>query len=147
LSDEDRLTLVRWIDLGSPIDRTSDGAGEGSPGWFLDEGRPTLTLASPKTGANDRLEQFVLGMHDYYSGLDMETFSVTADFEIDGAAAGANLASRFQQVADGVWQWEPSASPTSLKQGLLTVSVKDRQGNMARIERTFSIGDSSSIKK
>ena len=143
LSDEDRLTLVRWIDLGSPINRTPDGADEASAGWFLDEGRPTLTLASPRPGANaGPLSQIVIGMHDYYSGLDMESFSVTAGFDIDGAAAGKNLASRFQELSDGVWQWKPSTPPTSLKKGNLTVSVKDRQGNLTRIERTFSVDHS-----
>jgi hypothetical protein len=144
LSDEDKLTLVRWIDVGSPIDRIEPGNPQRSgPGWFLDEGRPTLTLASPEPGANAQpLTQIVIGMHDYYSGLDMESFSVTAEFEIDGVAAGENLASRFKKASDGVWQWKPSAPPASLKKGILTVAVKDRQGNIARIERTFSVGDS-----
>jgi hypothetical protein len=142
LSDEDRLTLVRWIDLGSPIERVADSPNDG-PGWFLDEGRPTLTLASPEPGVNaEPLTRIVLGMHDYYSGLDMESFSVTADFEIDGAAVGENLASRFSEVANGVWQWKPSTLPTSPTRGILTVSVRDYAGNVARIERTFSIGDS-----
>jgi hypothetical protein len=143
LSDEDRLTLVRWIDLGSPIDRADAGNPQRSgPGWLLDEGRPTLTLESPKPNAHAQpLTQIVMGMHDYYSGLDMDSFSVTADFEIDGVAAGKNMASHFKQLSDGIWQWKPSAAPTSLNRGVLTVSVKDRQGNMSRIERTFSIGD------
>ena len=143
LSDEDKLTLVRWIDLGSPIDRIDpDGSEQGEPGWFLDEGRPTLTLAFPEPGANAALRQIIVGMHDYSSGLDMESFSVAADFEIDGAAGGENLASRFKQVADGVWQWKPSVPLASLEKGTLTVSVKDRQGNVSRIERTFSVRDS-----
>jgi hypothetical protein len=143
LSDEDRLMLVRWIDLGSPIDRTLGGADERSRGWFLDEGRPTLTLALPESETDaGPLARIVVGMHDYYSGLAMESFSVTADFDIDGAAAGENLAGRFEQVSDGVWQWKPSTPPAALKKGNLTVSVKDRQGNLARIERTLSIGDS-----
>ena len=81
-------------------------------------------------------------MHDYYSGLDMASFSVTADFEIDEAAAGEKLAGRFKQTADGVWQWKLSAPLASLGKGTLTVSVKDRQGNIARVERTFSVRDS-----
>jgi hypothetical protein len=139
LSDEDKLTLVRWIDLGSPIDRNPDDAGSG---WFLDEGRPTLTLLFPESGANTKpLTKIVLGMHDYYSGLDTKSFSVIADFEIDGVTAGENLASRFSQLGDGIWQWKSSTPATSLKSGVLTVSVKDRQGNVSRIERVFSIGE------
>jgi hypothetical protein len=144
LSDEDRLTLVRWIDLGSPIDRQDAGDSKGgAAGWFLDEGRPTLTLASPAPGANaEPLTQIVLGMHDYGSGLDPASLAVTADFELDGVAAGENLAGRFKQSSDGVWQWKPARPLAKLKQGKLTASVKDRQGNIARIERTFSIGAS-----
>jgi hypothetical protein len=137
LSDEDRLTLVRWIDVGSPIDHP----GAARPGWFLDEGRPTLTVSAGPDAEAAPLTQIIVGMHDYYSGLDLESFSVIADFQIDGVAAGENLASRFRRVADGVWQWEPSSPPKSLKRGILTVSVKDHQGNLARIERTFSRGD------
>jgi hypothetical protein len=144
LSDEDKLTLVRWIDVGSPIDRIEAGNPERTgPGWFLDEGRPTLTLAAPAPGASAKpLTEIVVGMHDYYSGLDMESFSVTADFEIDGAKAGENLARRFKQSSDGVWQWKPRTPPAALGNGKLTVSVKDRQGNVARIERTISVDDS-----
>jgi hypothetical protein len=31
-------------------------------------------------------------MHDYYSGLDAKSFSVKADFDIDGFAPGKELA-------------------------------------------------------
>ena len=75
----------------------------------------------------------------YFTGLDPESFSVTADFEIEGVAAGANLAARFQQVSQGVWELKLAQSIGSLEQGKLTVSVKDRQGNTSRIERTFSV--------
>jgi hypothetical protein len=81
-------------------------------------------------------------MYDYYSGLDMESLSVTANIEIDGVTAGENLASRFKEIGDGVWQWKPARPPATLKQGKLIVSVRDRQGNLSRIERIFSVGDS-----
>src|SRR5262249_43146445 len=53
LSAEDRLTLVRWIDLGCPIDLDYDPAhpSERGYGWMLDDTRPTLTLTYPKAGA------------------------------------------------------------------------------------------------
>src|SRR5262249_54757997 len=54
LTDEDWLTLVRWIDLGCPIDLDYDPAKPQVPGygWMLDDQRPTLTLAAPKAGEN-----------------------------------------------------------------------------------------------
>src|SRR5262249_23309988 len=50
LTAEDRLTLVRWIDLGCPIDRDFDPKNPEKPGrgWMLDDQRPTLTLTYPK---------------------------------------------------------------------------------------------------
>ena len=35
-------------------------------------------------------------MHDYDTGLDLESFRVTADFPLDGVPAGQNLAPRFK---------------------------------------------------
>ena len=58
LTDEDRLTLVRWIDLGCPIDLDYDPTNpkQRGYGWMLDDQRPTLTLTSPKAGANPPLD-------------------------------------------------------------------------------------------
>jgi hypothetical protein len=64
---------------------------------------------------------------------------VTADFPIDGLKPGDNLAARFKEKSEGVRELvlEPI---TELKRGRLTVAVKDRQGNVTRIERTISVG-------
>jgi hypothetical protein len=107
---------------------------------MLDDNRPTLTLTYPKPGANEEVSRIVVGMHDYYSGLDKDSFTVVADFEVEGIAAGGNLASKFKEVAPGVRELKLTKPVTSLTAGKLTVSVKDRQGNVTAIERTFSIG-------
>jgi hypothetical protein len=133
LSDEDKLTLARWIDIGCPIDRDPER------GWLLDEGRPTLTLTYPQAGANARLDRILIGMHDYGSGLDLTTFQVTADGALDGVQAGENLAPRFKAVTPGIWELRLTNPPSSLAQTRLQVEVRDRQGNKARIERTFSL--------
>src|SRR5579875_222275 len=81
LSDEDRLTLVRWVDLGCPIDLAFDPSHpehRARGGWMIDEQRPTLTLTYPRTGANPPLTRILVGMHDSYTGLDMRTFRVVA---------------------------------------------------------------------
>ena len=55
LSDEDRLTIVRWIDLGCPIDLDFSPANPQASGfgWMLDDHRPTLTPdISPAAVAN-----------------------------------------------------------------------------------------------
>jgi hypothetical protein len=141
LSDEDRRTILRWIDLGCPIDldydpKTPEKTGYG---WMLDDNRPTLTLTLPQPGVNAEVKRIVIGAHDYGSGLDMTRFEVTADFALDGVAAGENLASKFQTTTQGVWEWTLSKPLKELPRGKLVVSVADQQGNVTRIERSFSI--------
>lgn len=139
LTDEDKLTLVRWIDLGCPIDLTYHPRNPTKTGygWMLDDQRPTLTLASPKAGANPLLERILVGMHDYGTGLDANSFSVVADFAVNGVDAGQNLAAKFTSLGSGVYELKLS-TPLNVMRGKVTVSVKDKQGNITRIERTFS---------
>jgi len=140
LSDEDRRTLVRWIDLGCPVDLDRDAKDPNrAGGWLLDDNRPTLALTYPRAGANESLSRILVGMHDHYSGLDADSFTVTADFPVDGVPAGQNLATKFRPASQGVWELKLTAPITELPRGGLTVSVKDRQGNTTRIERTFSV--------
>ncbi|MCE9530401.1 MAG: hypothetical protein K8T89_04610 [Planctomycetes bacterium] len=141
LTDEDRRTLVRWIDLGCPIDLAYDPAkpeARGS-GWRQDDSRPTLTLTYPQVGTNESLSRILIGMHDYDSGLDLKSFRVTADFGIDGTAAGEDLAAKFQTKTLGVWELALSKPITDLPNGKLTVVVADKQGNQTRIDRVFSV--------
>src|SRR5205085_25839 len=102
--------------------------------------RPTLTMTYPAAGANPELTRVLVGMHDYGTGLDMASFRVVADFPVAGTAAGENLAARFKAKSAGVWELVLPAAVKELPRGTLTVSVKDRQGNVTRIERTFSVG-------
>jgi hypothetical protein len=141
LTDEDRLTLVRWIDLGCPIDLDYDpqNPARAGFGWMLDDQRPTLALSVPKAGANPPLEAIRFGLHDYGSGLNLESLSVVADFVVEGVPAGQNVAAKFKPAASGVWEWKLS-QPLAVNRGKLTVSVKDKQGNVTRIERTFAAG-------
>jgi hypothetical protein len=141
LTDEDRLTIVRWIDLGCPIDLdyNADNPKERGYGWMCDDNRPTLTLTSPQPGPNKSVTRLLVGMHDYDSGLDLDSFRVVADFAVDGVPAGTNLGSRFKQKTQGVWELRLTKPLGELRKGKLVVSVKDRQGNVARIERTLSV--------
>jgi hypothetical protein len=141
LSDEDRRTLVRWIDLGCPVDKAFDPnrPGKRGGGWMFDDQRPTLTLTYPRAGANARLSRILVGMHDYNSGLDVGSFHAVADFPLDGVRPGEDLAAKFRAVGDGVWEMKLARPVTDLARGALTVSVKDKQGNQARIIRRFSV--------
>jgi hypothetical protein len=141
LSAEDRLTLVRWIDLGCPIDLDYDPThpDQRGYGWMLDDTRPTLTLTSPRAGANPPLTRILVGMYDYNTGLDSESFEAIADFAIDGTKPGANLAKKFTALPGNRWELRLQRPVADLPRGKLTVSVKDKQGNVTQIERTFSV--------
>jgi len=138
LSDEDRRTMARWIDLGCPIDLDFDA---GNPqrrgrGWMLDDQRPTLSLrVVPET--TGRIERIVVGMHDFHTGLDQASFRVTADVPLDGQAAGTNLAGRFENTGSDVWVWRLAPGGANRRPARLSVSVRDREGNESRIERRW----------
>ncbi len=136
LTEEDKRTIVRWIDLGCPIDLDSQFEGQGG---FRDDTRPTLTLTYPSAGENPPLSRILIGIHDYNSGLDLGSFSVTADFAIDGVPAGENLAAKFEPLTGNRWQWNLSTPVTELSKGTITVAVQDRSENWTRLERTFSV--------
>ncbi len=55
-------------------------------------------------------------------------------------AAGDNLAPHFEKTHKGVVEWNLNQPLMSVRRGTITVSVNDRQGNTARVERTFSVG-------
>jgi hypothetical protein len=106
---------------------------------MLDDNRPVLTLTHPTTGENPPLSGVLVGMHDYDSGLDLDSFRVTADFEVDGIPPGQNLARRFQPTTQGVWAWKLARPIAELSRGTLRLAVRDRQGNLTQLERTFSV--------
>jgi hypothetical protein len=141
LTDEDRRTIIRWIDLGCPIDLDPDfdpkNPKSHSHGWHGDDQRPTLTLTYPTAGRNQELSRILVGMHDTYSGLDMDSFEVIADFPLAGLPAGKNLAAKFRPITQGVWELSLDQPVTELRRGTLTVSVRDRQGNLSQIDRVF----------
>ena len=78
-------------------------------------------------------------MHDYYTGLDVASLWVTADFAIDGVKPGENLAPKLKALPENRWELRLAQPVTALPRGKLTVSVKDRVGNVSKIERTFSV--------
>jgi hypothetical protein len=135
------LTVVRWIDLGCPIDLDYDRRQpqRRGYGWMCDDNRPVVSVTYPQPGENRDLSRIVIGMHDYDSGLDSESLRVTADVPLDGAAPGTDLARRFELQSAGVWAWKLNQPVVSLARATLTIQVRDRQGNWQRAQRTFSV--------
>ena len=147
LSDEDRRTLVRWIDLGCPIDLDYNPAkpNQRGKGWMLDDNRPVLTITEPAAGPNSTLNRILIGVHDYYTGLDMDSFQVTADFPLQDIPTGQNLAPKFQHLSQGVYELKLTTPITQLK-GQLKVSIKDNEGNLSEIVRDFSVSRNVATK-
>jgi len=58
---------------------------------------------------------------------------------VNGIAAGQNLAAKFKSKDSGVWELALARPIDNLPKGKLTVSIKDKQGNQTRVERTFSV--------
>jgi hypothetical protein len=141
LTDEDRFTIVRWIDLGCPIDLDYDPREPEVHhfGWMLDDNRPILTITLPQPGWNRALDRILIGMHDYYTGIDPQSFVVTADFAVNAIPPGKNLAPQFKASSQGVWELKLTRPIENLPLGRLTVSVKDKEGNTTRIERTIKV--------
>jgi hypothetical protein len=141
LTDEDRRTLVRWVDLGCPIDLDHDPKEPERRGfgWMCDDKRPTLTMPVPARGVAKEFDRILIGMFDYYSGLEASSLEVVADFPVDGVAAGENIAARFQKKTPWIRELKLAQPISSLEKGTLRVRVSDRQGNRAEIVRTFSV--------
>jgi len=144
LTEEDRLTLVRWIDLGCPLDLDFDAAHPQRRGfgWMADDSRPTLALTWPQPGRNESLTQIVLGMHDYDSGLDLNSFDVRVNVPLQGRRAGENLAPLFERGKAGVWRLVLDRPIQRLAQATITVRIRDSAGNWTRLDRDFSVSSS-----
>ena len=99
-----------------------------------------MTLTYPPAGTSkEPLSRILIGMHDYGTGLDLASLSVTADFAIDGTSPGDNLVAKFQALPGSRWELRLSKPIATLHRGKLTVSVRDRQGNTTQVERTLSV--------
>ncbi|MCA9175731.1 MAG: hypothetical protein KDB14_14700 [Planctomycetales bacterium] len=139
LTDEDRRTIVRWIDLGCPIE-DADPSVRGF-GWSLDDERPVVTLAKPSRGAVGPWDSILIGVHDYDSGVELSTLEMTANFQVNQWEPGANLARHFRDLGDGryqlpidsmQWPVDAEARPT------IRIRVRDRQGNWTTLERALA---------
>ncbi len=143
LSDDEKMTIARWIDLGCPIN-SGEESGHGEYGWFLDDLRPTVALSLPRPGENPEPFQLIrFGLADNLSGIDLATLSLTADFAVDGRPSGAELADLAVQTADNVWTvtWSEPLPPTASAK--VRLEVRDVQGNVTRVERTFSVAETA----
>lgn len=136
LSEDEKRTIARWVDLGCPIDLTSNGYG-----WFLDDLRPALAVTLPRPGWNSgALGALLIGAADADSGLDAASLSITADVAMAGRAPGTELADLATPVGDGVWSVALAPPLDDVANAHLRVAIADQQGNVTRVDRRFSVG-------
>ena len=132
LSMAQKMTVARWIDLGAPIDVSA--ANGRNLGWMADDNRPTLTVSQPRANVNTApVTAIVVAVADAYTGVDLDTFSVTADFSVNGFAAGSELKNLFSDQGGGVFRLTLSSPlPQNQIERHIFAEVKDHQGNVTR---------------
>ncbi len=141
LSEEEKRTFARWIDLGCPIN-SGEESGNGAFGWFLDDLRPTLTVSLPRPGLNTAPVSLLrFGLADANSGVDLATLSISADFPVEGRPPGSELADLALEIDDpeegihGIFLSQPLPN---LSQATLRAEVRDVQGNITRVAQNFA---------
>ena len=138
LSEDEKRTLARWIDLGSPINSGFE-TGDGAFGWFLDDLRPTLSVSLPRRGINsDPVTAIRFGLVDNLSGIAPATLSVKASFAVAGRDPDQELADLATQIGDGIFAIALAEPIPPLEGATVRVEVADVQGNVTRVERAFS---------
>lgn len=108
-TDEEMLTLTRWISLGAPRNKAANNGG-----WFIDDQRPALHLH--KEG-----DTLYVGVSDNASGVDISSLSVTLNGEILVLTAHEK----------NTW------SARCIGGGLVIGRVKDMQGNWTENKMVF----------
>lgn len=145
LTDDEKMNLARWVDLGCPIN-SGQGTSSEKLGWFLDDIRPTLAVSLPRPRTNaSPLNQILVGIADAYSGVKAGSLSIKADFPVNGRPAGSELADLAQKSGDGILFIPLSPPIADLPAGKLAVAVADNQGNITRVNQSFSVSKVFSI--
>jgi len=135
LTADEKLTFVRWIDLGCPID-----TGNAAYGWLLDDLKPTLAMSSPRAGVLPQpVYEIRIGIADAHSGIDPASLSITSDLAVNGRAPGAELADLAVGVDDGIRAITLSPPIAQVVDRHVYAEVRDHQGNVTRIARAFTV--------
>lgn len=156
LTEDQKMAVARWIDLGCPIDTAQQQSTHVDFGWYLDDQRPVLHISQPKAGDNpEPLEMIRIGVADAYKGIQTNSLKITASIEINGRAAGADLTDLAQQTDDGIYTLNLTPPLQNVTDAHLYVQVADNQteindrfntdmrGNITRVDRKFSVANNS----
>ncbi|MBL4673212.1 MAG: hypothetical protein JKX81_13225 [Arenicella sp.] len=141
LTMEQKMLFARWIDLGAPLD-VSASYGR-NLGWFTDDNRPTLTISQPRQGVNTSpVTEIVVGLADAYTGVDLSSLSIKADFSVNGHVANTELSQFFTHLGGGVYRM-PINIPLVIDalDKKIMAEVRDMQGNVTRQGVRFYTAD------
>lgn len=138
LTEKQKMTIARWIDLGCPIDLAKkENKGFG---WYLDDLRPTLYVNSPRPGENQGpITKFRVGFADANSGIKPNSLFVTLSIPMNGVSSGGNLGNQFVQVNDGVYEMTLNEALPPSTELVLNAKVSDREGNITEHDVTFYV--------
>lgn len=143
LTADEKLTFAPLVDLGCPINAGHNGTNHDF-GWYVDDVRPTLEVSLPQPGPNHlTLNTIRFSVADAYSGVDLTSVSLKSDVVIEGRPPGSELADMAQPAGEGIFAVELSTALREVDDARLYVEVADRQGNVTRVERRFSMHEDS----
>lgn len=146
LSDKEKRTIARWVDMGGPIDfPQTDGFG-----YTDDSQLPIIHLSSPTLGTNERDIDVIFGLHDAKSGIDEASINIS--FEYVNIKHQTKLV--IEKIMVPAFQLKLNKSP--LQQGvyslklpqhymkksgdyIITIQVKDLTGNKNILTRRFTL--------
>jgi len=146
LSDIEKRTIARWVDMGGPIDfPKTDGFG-----YTDDSQLPVIHLSSPTFGRNKRNIDVVFGLHDTKSGIDEKSIMISFEY--------VNQKQKDKLVLEDVWIPpsrfkliksfdEKGVFSLSLPQRymkksgdyIITIQASDQAGNKNILTRRFNL--------
>jgi len=130
LTDLEKRSIARWVDLGSPINfPTTDGFG-----YTDDNQLPVINVFRPKRGYNATPVNWKIGVTDAKSGIDLSTFRATYTPISEQGALGTPV-----NISIDTSDFSATGVITIPKLNrlkyLLEISVRDLAGNISIDQR------------
>ncbi|MEO8276432.1 MAG: hypothetical protein ABI639_09435 [Thermoanaerobaculia bacterium] len=142
LTNAERMTLARWIDLGAPIHL-------GSPwGYLEDDLRPTLVVRPTEEAARALtfLDEVEVAAFDVESGVVATSLEVVCDRAIGGSPAGTNLAAGQSIDPEGGKLMLALPGAIALAdRPTFTFRVRDSAGQVTEVVRRYGLALSPTI--
>jgi hypothetical protein len=132
ITDKEKRTLARWVDLGGPIDFPETHGF----GYTDDYQLPVVNVYTPYAGDNNAGTQLKVGFADAKSGLDWSTLSVSYQALGDGVEKAIAINPGTDVNAKNILTLN---LPLTAGEYIITVSINDMSGNTGIVTRRFKI--------